>query len=227
MRSWMSDDQFQRVSSVEWNRGNGTKGETTMGRFNWNWVGEGPPDDAYERVTEPERFTPLHDWTLEAVEGLQAECDVALEESKGMDAELERPSLARPTLELTPRQDSCAPITIAFTDFPGIAVRVGRWVTERFPSCGCDACDEMPDGEFESLTELLDDVVAGRFRESMRLSRGGDGWSSMEMWSDDESRRSGGSRFLRAKAVQILNGKTDIFLKWQPWRSKSDDATTC
>ena len=105
-----------------------------MGRFNWDWAGEGPPDDAYERVTEPERFTPLHDWTLEAVGRLQAEYDVALEEGKGVDAELERSSLARPTLKLTPRQESCAPITIAFTDFPGLAVRVGRWVTDYFPA---------------------------------------------------------------------------------------------
>ncbi len=124
-----------------------------MGRFNWDWSGEGPPDDAYSRVTEPERFTPLHGWTLEAVQRLQAEYDVVLEEGKGMDAELERPSLARPTLKLSPRQDSCAPITIAFIDFPALAVRLGHWVTDRFPSCGCDACDEMPDGEFERLME--------------------------------------------------------------------------
>ena len=35
-----------------------------MGRFNWDWDGDGPPDDAYSRVTEPERFGPLHDWHL-------------------------------------------------------------------------------------------------------------------------------------------------------------------
>ena len=187
-----------------------------MGRFNWDWAGEGPPDDAYERVTEPERFTPLYDWTLEAVGRLQAEYDVALEEGKGVDAELERSSLARPTLKLTPRQESCAPITIAFTDFPGLAVRVGRWVTDYFPSCGCDACDEMPEGELEALKELLCDVVAGQFRESMRLQPGGDGWSSMELWLDGERRRSGGSRVPRAKAARILDGKTEIVLEWQP-----------
>ena len=191
-----------------------------MGRFNWDWAGEGPPDDAYERVTEPERFTPLHDWTLEAVGRLQAEYDVALEEGKGVDAELERSSLARPTLKLTPRQESCAPITIAFTDFPGLAVRVGRWVTDYFPSCGCDACDEMPEGEFEALKELLCDVVAGQFRESMCLQPGGDGWSSMELWLDGERRRSGGSRVPRAKAARILDDKTEIVLEWQPWQPK-------
>ena len=116
-----------------------------MGRFNWGF--EGPPKDAYSRVTEPERFRPLHDWALEAVARLQTNYEVTTDEGEGMDAELERSSLSRPTLKLTPLQDSCAPVTIAFNDFPGLAVRCGRWVTEPFPSCGCDACDEMPDDE--------------------------------------------------------------------------------
>lgn len=48
-------------------------------------------------------------------------------------------------MKLTPKQDSVAPITIAFTDFPGLGVRVGRWLTDRFPPCGSDACDETPE----------------------------------------------------------------------------------
>ena len=196
-----------------------------MGRLNWDWAGEGPPDEAYSRVTEPERFKPLHEWTLDAVTRLQAEYDVTLEEGDGMDVELERTALARPTIKLTPRQDSCAPITITFTDFPGLAVRVGRWVTDYFPSCGCDACDEMPEEEFERLTELLSDVVAGRFRESMRLKPGGDGWSSREFWSA-EGRSSGGSRVPRAKAARILAGKNEIALEWRPWQPKQDVTAT-
>ncbi|MYE55309.1 MAG: hypothetical protein F4X34_08980 [Chloroflexi bacterium] len=197
-----------------------------MGRFNWDWSGEGPPDEAYSRVTEPERFWPLHEWTLEVVDRLLTEYDVTLEESKLTDTELELSTLVRPIMKLTPSQDSCAPITIAFTDFPGITVRVGRWVTDKFPSCGCDACDEMPDEEFEGLTELLDDVVAGRFRESMRLQLGGNGWSSREFWST-EGQSSGESRVPRAKAVRILNGKSEIVLEWQPWQSKPNGTPTC
>ena len=197
-----------------------------MGRFNWDWSGDGPPDDAYSRVTEPERFGPLHDWALEAVERLQTEYEVTLDEGEGMDAELERAPLSRPTIKLTPLQDSCAPITIAFTDFPALAVRVGRWVTDFFPSCGCDACDEMPEVAFEMFTELLSDVVAGRFRESMRLQPGEDGWSSREFWSD-ESGSSGESRVPRVKAARILDGKAEIVLAWQPWQPKPDDTATC
>ncbi len=55
-----------------------------MGRFNWDWSGEGPPDDAYSRITEPERFGPLHGWALEAVARLQTEYVVTLDEGEGM-----------------------------------------------------------------------------------------------------------------------------------------------
>ena len=195
-----------------------------MGRFNWG--SEGPPDDAYSRVTEPERFRPLHDWALEAVARLQANYEVTRDESEGMDAELERSPLSRPTLKLTPLHDSCAPITIAFNDFPGLAVRLGRWSTEWFPSCGCDACDEMPDEEFERFTELLSDVVAGRFRESLRLQPRGDGLCRNEFWSADH-RSAGGSRVPRDEALQILNGAEKIVLAWMPWPPKPDDTATC
>ena len=190
--------------------------------------GEGPPDDAYSRVTEPERFRPLHDWALEAVARLQTNYAVTRDEGKGTDTELERAPLSRPILKVTPLQDSCAPITIAFTDFPGLGVRFGRWATDWFPSCGCDACDEMPDGEFERFTELLSDVVAGRFRESLQLQGRGDGWRSTEFWSagDRRPRRAGKTRVSRDKASQILNGEAKIVLEWLPWPPKPDDTAT-
>ena len=194
-----------------------------MGRFNWGV--EGPPDAAYSRVTDPERFSPLHDWALEAVARLQKDYEVTLDEGQGMDTELERVLLSRPTLKVTPFQDSCAPVTIAFIDFPGLAVRLGRWATDRFPSCGCDACDEMPDGEFERFTELLNDVVAGRFREPMYLQPGGDGWSRWELWSAGH-RRSNGTRLSRDKAPQVLNGEEKIALVWMPWQPKPENTAT-
>ena len=195
-----------------------------MGRFNWGR--EGPPDDAYSRATELERFAPLHGWALEAVARLQTEYEVTLDEDRIADAELERSPLSRPLIKLTPIQDSSAPITIALTDFPGLGVRVGRWLTDWFPSCGCDACDEMPDEEFERLTEFLNDVVAGRFRESLYLAPAVDGWSSMELWSGDHRRRSRGSRVSRDRAAQMLDGETEIALEWTPWQPRADGTPT-
>ena len=188
--------------------------------------GEGPPDDAYSRVTEPERFTPLHDWAFEAVAQLQTNYEVTLVESQGIDTELEKRPLSRPTLKLTPIHDSCAPVTIAFTDFPGLAVRFGRWATEWFPSCGCDACDEMPDREFERLARLLGHVVAGRFRESLHLQPGDSGWRNTEFGSTDGHRSARQTRVPRDEASQILNGEAEIVLAWLPWEPKPDDTAT-
>jgi len=195
-----------------------------VGRFNWGR--EGPPDDAYSRVTEPERFAPLHDWALEAVARLQREYEVTLDEGGVTDADLERSPLSRPLMKLTPIHDSSAPVTIAFTDFPGLAVRVGRWFIDQFPSCGCDACDEMPEDAFEGFRVLLTDVVAGRFRESLYLEPGGDGWSSREFGVGERLSRSGRSRVSRDRAVQMLDGKTEIALEWKPWQPRAGAEAT-
>ena len=195
-----------------------------MGRFNLG--SEGPPDEAYSLVTEPERFAPLHGWALEAVARLQTEYEVTLDEGGVTDADLERSPLSRPLIKLIPIHDSSAPVTIAFTDFPGLGVRVGRWLTDWFPSCGCDACDEMPEDAFEGFTELLSDVVAGRFRESLYLEPTGDGWRSRELWAGEHRRRSGRSRVSRDKALQILDGETEIALEWTPWQPRADGTAT-
>ncbi len=101
-----------------------------MGRFNWGR--EGPPEEAYSRVTEPERFRPLHEWALELVSRLQANYEVALEVGNGLDTQLELVPLPRESIRITPLRDSSAPITITFTDFPGLAFRFGRWEVEWF-----------------------------------------------------------------------------------------------
>ena len=200
----------------------------TGGWFSYGSSGSGePPDNAYSRFTNPERFGTLHDWALEFVARLQTEYEVTLEEGEGLDAELERAPLSRPTLKLTPLRDDCAPVTIAFTAFPGLELRVGRWVREGFPSCGCDACDEMPEEEFERFKELVSDVVAGRFRESLHLQADGAGWSTRKFWSaDDGHPRSGGSRMSGVKASRILNGEKEMALEWMRWQPKSGDSAT-
>ena len=46
-------------------------------------------------------------------------------------------------------------------------VRFGRWNTEYFPDCGCDACGGSSEEEIEQLTEMVD------VRDRRRVSRGG------------------------------------------------------
>lgn len=68
-------------------------------------------------------------------------------------------------VQLVPRIQSAAPITIAWTGFPGLHVRVGRWHVEAFPHCGCDACDEDPADLVGELRKLVDAVVEGGLME--------------------------------------------------------------
>ena len=137
-----------------------------------------PPDDAYSRVTNPERFRPLHGAALRLIEQLEVEYDVEVEE--GYDLPLPRVSkceLELPPVRLTPNDRACAPITIAFTGFPGIVVKLGKWKEEPFPNCGCDACDEDAGEEVEGMTAIFESVTGGGFLEAIRIPRIlGDGW---------------------------------------------------
>ena len=131
-----------------------------------------PPDEAYSRVTNPERFRPLHQAVLKMLDALEARFDVEREQGYGLDDELEdterkRVTLARPTIALKPTDPEAASVTIVLTDFPGLHIRFGRWFTDSFPSCGCDACDESAEGEIERVTQLIDSVTSGGFRETV------------------------------------------------------------
>ena len=184
-----------------------------------NYLGpdpEGPPDEeAYSRVTNPERFAPLHDIAAGLLNRLEATFDVERAEGYDLDPELESVELARPSTRLVPRDPGAAPIVVAFTALPGVFVRFGRWCIIRFPSCGCDACVDTLDYEVERLDEMIDDVTAGRFREAIRPV-GGDPWLTHEFWSS--SGRSKGERKLgRSRAQQLLVGNDRSSYEWSPW----------
>ena len=148
---------------------------------------ETPEDQAYGRVTNAERFLPLHSAMLEIIGRLKNDFDVEHTEGYGLDAGLERGlDLARPGVRLDPSDSDAAPIAVVFSTFPGLNVRFGRWFNEPYPSCGRDACDETAEGEIERLNELVDDVVAGRFCEAIRrplISFRGTGWRETNFWS--------------------------------------------
>lgn len=187
-----------------------------MGR----WGPDGPPPEAYSRLTDPERFRPLHAATEALISELEASFDLERTDG-GTDEELERAKLARPLVRLRPRDPNAAPLTVAFTAFPGIGLRAGLWFMESFPSCGCDACDETADIEGERMREVVDNVVAGRFRESISvplvdLPLIGDGWHSSEQWSDS-GRRSSRSRIDHERASAMLAAAGRPSIDWAPW----------
>ncbi len=182
-------------------------------------------DPAYSRVTNPERFQPLHTAMLEIIGRLENDFEVERTEGYGLDEELEKNlDLARPDIRLTPRDPDAAPIVVVFTAFPGLHVRFGRWYKEPFPDCGCDACDESAEGEIERLNDMIDDVTAGRFYEGIEIpliSFQGTGWIETRFWSPDETRSSissrSRSRVSGQRARELSGGRRRLDLDWKPW----------
>jgi hypothetical protein len=122
-------------------------------------------EDAYGRVTNPERYRLLHEAARDLLARLEGEYDV--ERSEGLDVD---PGLAAmgpvdSVVRLSPRGGEGAPVTLAFTGFPGIYTRSGETTTDAFPRCGCDACDEDPHNLVEDLTGDVLAVTEGRFGE--------------------------------------------------------------
>ena len=74
--------------------------------------GEGSSTDAaYSRVTNAERFLPLHTAMLEIVGQLENNFEGERTEGYGLDEELERGlDLARPYVKLTPEDPDAAPV---------------------------------------------------------------------------------------------------------------------
>ena len=142
---------------------------------------------------------------VELIGRLEAAFDVERLEGYGLDDELERGDLVRPSVKLLPRDPSAAPIFVSFTAFPGLRVRVGRWYIDAFPSCGCDACDETADDEAARLTQMVDDVTGGRFREAIWVPLEGDAWQESEFWSSC-GRSSSRTPVDRFHARQLLAG---------------------
>ena len=189
------------------------------------WGDEGPPEEAYSRVTNPERFLPLHAAAMELLDRLEREFAVDRFEGHDEDDDWGRVNLALPPVRLVPHDPQAAPIVMAFTDFPGLILKFGSWRTEPFPYCGCDACDEMPDESIETMTEMVEAVVSGAFRESMRVPRLlGDGWRESEFRYSDGGFQRGESRVRRSRALEITKGERHVTLDWKPWPRRAATA---
>src|SRR3954470_6086510 len=123
------------------------------------WGPEGPPQEAYSRVTNPQRFAPVVGAADALVVTLEREYDVETA-AVGLDYALR-------AVRLTPREG--APLVVGVTDFPGVRLRLGHWATANFPQCGCDACAEEAEDVIEALDEIVADVVGGAFVEELTI----------------------------------------------------------
>jgi hypothetical protein len=180
----------------------------------------GPETDpeAYSRVTNPERFLPLHTLALALLDRLTLEYDVIRTDAFTLMPNMTPFEQPHPPVTLTPIASEAAPIAIAFTTFPSLVVRYGKWLAMGFPVCGCDACAATAEREGERLQQLVGDVVAGRFREELRVPLFG----RPELhWSFGDIARAGhlsegGQNISRDEARMLHTGGPRRML-WRPW----------
>lgn len=180
-----------------------------------------PLPEAYSRVTNPERFRPLHAHALDLLARLQTTYDVVASERFAPRSGLLEPfEHARPPVTLTPVVSEAAPLAVAFTSFPSVIVHCGRWHVTGFPSCGCDACNENAADEAERLDDLAGKVVAGLFAEEIRIPRlFGDAW--LYAWFGTGTPHQGTSwsngATLQRRAARALTSSGPLRVKWRPW----------
>ncbi|RIX27584.1 hypothetical protein D1781_08405 [Amnibacterium setariae] len=169
---------------------------------------DGPSDDAYSRVTHPERFAPLLDVAAALVAHLERHYEVTVERSD--DAVTLRPSAG-------------APLRLTRTDFPSVHVRAGLLLAETLPQCGCDACDETAASLIDALEQTVLGVAAGGLAEHVP-TRPGTGAFHLAL-PDGGGRGSGGSdlpdpadRLVDPEAVLALDGAP-----WPAWPRRAAD----
>jgi hypothetical protein len=181
-----------------------------------------PPPEAYSRVTNPERFRPVHGHALDLLARLRDLYDVtagaAFELLPGAMQSVEH---ARPPVTLTPADRRAAPLSVAFTAVPSLLVRAGRWYGIAFPVCGCDACGGGAAEEVRRLDALVENVVAGHFTEEVRLPIFGEARLSHELGprAAREGSRAAGWGVIPRDLARTLVGDGPRRVAWQPGRA--------
>lgn len=180
------------------------------------WGPEGPPEEAYSRVTRDlaTLYAPVVDAARGTVDELASHYDVDRRPA-------DRTELARvegcvsDALEATvlrPRSDDRSPLVVGVCDLPGVHLAFGRWASERLPACGCDACDETPEDLLEQLAKVRDLVVGG-FAEWVRRESG-------QWWLGHQTLDGSSEGSLDRAERRELGIREPIELAWRPWRRR-------
>ena len=183
------------------------------------WGPEGPPQEAYSRVTNPERFQPLISYTEDLLDRLERDYVVTRREGGEVDRDFSIKEPSRPAVRLVPDDEDAAPIAIAFSSFPGLSVRVGHWYEENFPHCGCDACDETAAWCQAEIGSLIGDVVHGRMAEYIDVPVIGGARLGSRRWGPG-GRSSGWRRIQRKEAKTLIARAGERSFEYAPWPRK-------
>lgn len=129
--------------------------------------GFGDPDEAaYSVCSHPERFEPVVTVARAQIDHLARAYDVEPRQDPDALARVrERAPKTTEAVTLAPAAPLTARLTFLFAEFPGVRVQAGEYCEERFPVCGCDACDDSVESLIEDLEGDVFGVVQGHFRE--------------------------------------------------------------
>lgn len=184
--------------------------------YGQRWSGL-PPEDAYSKVSNLQRFAPLHTVADSLIEWLQNTFDVHTEESSAVaDDFLHSPSDIIRAVGVSPRDPAAAPLTFVLTEFPGVFLHAGALHDFYFPACGCDACDDNVAGLADKLEWTVHAIVAGRYFE--RFVRGND-WMESRLEGQEGNMSSGQIRVseLPQEKVTLAREVLPATGKWSAW----------
>ncbi|WP_091032383.1 DUF6226 family protein [Microbacterium oxydans] len=173
------------------------------------WAGGSPPEDAYSRVTHPERFAPVMSVVDALVHHLETWYDVDVE--RRSDESGARVWHLRPT--------TGAQITLTGTA-ESVFIQSGALTREYAPSCTCDACDETAESVADQLEETLLAIAAGGLREVFPV--GQRRWLHTELRTPDGGGRSGGGEPDPSFPAEELDDAEDLLARlpdgwWPAW----------
>jgi hypothetical protein len=176
--------------------------------------------EEYSRVTNPERFQPLHDFAVDLLGRLYSSYQVIERDAFDLiPGRMRAFEEARPSVTLTPTTEDAAPIAVGFTRFPSLLVRCGRWFSTSFPSCGCDACAATAEEEIRRFEELVGDVVAGHFCEELqiRLFRAPRLWWWRGSGMPGHRHHGAGMSTLQRDVARAMGAHGSGRVQWRPW----------
>lgn len=172
------------------------------------------PDSFSSRVSNPGRFLVLHEAAEQVLDELTERYIVDRRESKEPagptpDAEVVR------TVRLMPRSPAAGPLSIAFTEFPGVVLRLGRWFFSPLPDCGCDDCAEDPAELVQLLRVQTSALVEGGLWERVRRGVGGSWFETRLIGVGVDARREG--PLTARDAREARRGGFAAAVQWAPW----------
>ncbi|MDJ0322503.1 DUF6226 family protein [Cryobacterium sp. PH31-AA6] len=182
------------------------------------WGGASPPEDAYSRVSNLQRFARLHDVADALIEWLQTTFDVAVDEAPNATADLlHLPNEVVRAVRVVPRNPTAAPLTFVLTPFTGVYLHAGLLNDFHLPVCGCDACDEDVLNLAEELEWTTRTVVSGGYSERFDPGRGD--WIEYRLEEPGVGMRSGRSRTEDLPEDRVKSARTALppAGQWSPW----------